>query len=280
MAYAVLTFNELPHIGFAHHFQMENYRQQHSRSENSLELVYVKEGAITAQIAGKTLEIQPGSVALIFRQQPFHITALGSGLHRHCTVQLQLDYQFTVFEEDTPPPVDFNGLLLPLVLPPCAETESIKKELYGIVSDIGISRRERELPAALTALGILAKLDQLQRQKTVSGNTASIWEYRIKQYLARHIHKEITLNDIATALGKTPNYLNSVFRESTGTSIHRYINSEKVQLIAAMMENREMSFKTACASVGITDVAYGYRLFKKHMGVTMRTYLSGENKSG
>ena len=47
--------------------------------------------------------------------------------------------------------------------------------------------------------------------------------------------------------------------------------------IAEMMETREMPFKTACAAVGITDVAYGYRLFKQYMGVPMRAYLSGEH---
>lgn len=279
MAYAALEFSGLPRIGFAHHFRMKNYEQKHKRYENSLELVYVKEGAVNACVCGQTLELVPGSVAVIFRCEPFSIASADGGLHRHCTVQLQFDYRLTVLPDSTPPPEGFGGLLLPLVLPPCAETETIKKELYAIVSEIGISRRERELSAAAAALGILARLDQMQRQQTVAGNTASIWEYRIKQYIAQHIHKEITLEALAAALKKTPNYLNSVFRSATGTSIHRYINSEKVQLIAEMMAGREMSFKAACDSVGIADVSYGYRLFKKHMGVTMRAYLSGEQKT-
>ena len=130
----------------------------------------------------------------------------------------------------------------------------------------------------MAALGILSKIDRIGRRQAATESTTSLWEYKIKEYIARYIHKNITLGDIAAALQKTPNYLNSVFHEATGTSIHRYINGEKVKRIAEILENREMSFQDACAAVAITDVSYGYRLFKKHMGVTMRSYLSGERK--
>ena len=279
MAYAVLKFNALPRVGFAHHFHVENYEQNHKKEENSLEIVYVKEGNALLETGGLCTELVPGSVAVIFRTLPFSIRAVNGALHRHCSVQLQLDYSLTLMEDGTPPPTDFEGLLLPLIVPPCAEAENVKKELYAIVAELGVSRREREFSAALTALGILSHLDQWQRQKSMTGSTASIWEYRIKQYIARHLHTDISLEALAAALGKTPNYLNSVFRAATGSSILRYINGEKVQRIAEMMETREMPFKTACAAVGIADVAYGYRLFKQYMGVTMRTYLSGEYKN-
>ena len=277
MKYAALEFNTLPRVGFAHHFHVENYEQNHKKQENSLEIVYVKEGTVLLESGGVCTEVAPGSVAVIFRTMPFSIRAVDGALHRHCSVQLQFDYRLSLLDDTTPPPAEFEGLLLPLILPPCAEAENIRKELYTIVSELGVSRCEREFPAALTALGILARLDGLQRQKSITGNTSSIWEYRIKQYIARHLHTDITLSDIAEALGKTPNYLGSVFRAATGSSILQYINGEKVRRIAEMMETREMPFKTACAAVGITDVAYGYRLFKQYMGVPMRTYLSGEH---
>lgn len=278
MAYAALEFAGVPRIGFAHHFSMEHYAQNLYKSESSFELVYVKEGAVTVCTDNLTFTVPPGGILLLFRNAPFSLSSADGKMHRHCSVQLKTDYRVTLLSDGEQPPDGFCCLLLPLVLPPCSETENIKKDLYTIVSDIGTARRERELSAAVTALGILGRLDQIQRQRSITGNPASIWEYRIKQYITRHIHKEITLDEIAAALDKTPNYLNSVFRRATGTSIHRYINNEKVQLIADLMENRSMSFKAACASVGIADVSYGYRLFKKHMGVTMSSYLSGERK--
>lgn len=279
MPYAAVTFSEIPRIGFAHHFRVESYAHKQTKTENSLEIVYVKEGTIHATVGEVAVEIPSGSVAVIPRTVPFAFSSADGQPNQHCSVQLKMPCRITLLSDGEQPPDGFCGLLLPLVLPPCAETESIKKDLYAIVSDIGISRAEREMTAAAAAMGILARLDQLQRQQTVTGSTASIWEYRIKQYIARHIHKPITLTDIAVALDKTPNYLNSVFHSATGSGIHRYINNEKVRLIAELLETREVSFKDACAAVAIDDVIYGYRLFKKHMGMTTRAYLSGEHRT-
>lgn len=281
MAYAALDFSHLPRVGFAHHFYMDKYMQKHRRKENSIEIVYIKEGDAVLEAFGRMFDIKKGSIVLLFRCEPFCIYSADGTSHKHCSVQLNLDYTLTVLEDGELPPESFEGLLLPFVLPPCGETESIKKDLYTIVSDIGISRAKRSKTAAALAMGILGKLDQVHRREAASERTGtSLLEYKIKTYIASHIHKNITLQDLSDALGKTPNYLNSAFRQATGISIHRYINNEKVRLIAEVMEGREVSFKTACESVSIMDVAYGYRLFKKHMGVTLRTYLSSEYREG
>lgn len=279
MPYAAVSFSQLPRIGFAHHFYTEKYNQSYKGCESSMEIVYFEEGAVNATFYGQSFKIAPGSIVLIFRNAPFELSSAEAGLHRHCCIQLQMDYDVTILGDDKQPPQGHGGLLLPLILPPCAETENIKKELYTIVSNIGVSREDYELSAAAAALGILAQLDQRwRRQADIKNVSSEFWEYRIKQYITAHIQEDISLESVSKALGRTPNYLNSVFRDATGNTIRRYINSEKVRIIAEMMKFRGMSFKTACASMSITDVAYGYRLFKQYTGVTTRTYLSGEHR--
>ncbi len=275
---ALLQFTGLPPIGFAHHFYMENYQQNHKIPEQSFELVYVKTGCILAELYGQTYEVQPGSLFVLFRHLPYHLHSADGGPQAHCSIQLIMDYSCEFLGEDQGLPEEFPGLTLPLILPPGPETESLNKDLYGLVSDLSISREKYGFAASLAACGILAKLDSLYRQKLHNNkNTSSYWEYKIKRYIAEHLHQRITLNHLACALGKTPNYLNSVFREDTGISIHQYINREKMQLVAELMENKNLSFQMACENVAITDMSHGYRLFKKHMGVTPGAYLSGEH---
>ena len=277
MSGALLHFTGLPQIGFAHHFYMENYRQDHKTPEKSFELVYVKTGCIIAELYGRTFQVQPGSLFVLFRHLPYRLSSADGGPQAHLSVQLIMDYTCEFVEESQGLPEDFDGLALPMVIPPGPETEAIKKELYSLVSDLGISREKYGFPAALAACGILAKLDSLYRQNLRSSkNTSFYWEYKIKRYIAEHIHQNISLDVLASALGKTPNYLNSVFREAAGVSIHQYMNREKMQLVAELMENRDMPFQMACENVAITDLSHGYRLFKKHMGVTPGAYLAGE----
>jgi methylphosphotriester-DNA--protein-cysteine methyltransferase len=42
------------------------------------------------------------------------------------------------------------------------------------------------------------------------------------------------------------------------------------------MEDRGLTFRDACENVSITDLSHGYRLFKRHMGVTPKQYISAE----
>lgn len=278
MSGALLQFTGLPKIGFAHHFYMENYQQIHKSPEQSFELVYVKNGCILAELYGQTYEIRPGSLFVLFRHLPYHLYSADGGPQTHCSVQLIMDYTCEFLREGQGLPEDFGGLTLPLVLPPGPEAESLKKDLYALVADLGISREKYGFAASLAACGILAKLDSLYRQKLHSSkNTSSYWEYKIKRYITEHIHQHISLDYLSCALGKTPNYLNSVFREAAGISIHQYMNREKMQLVAELMKNKNMSFQMACENVAITDISHGYRLFKKHMGVTPGAYLAGEH---
>lgn len=280
MSYTTLQFNTIPHIGFAHHFYMENYCQKHNISEKSLELVYVKNGEIIAEVYGMSFKVHEGSIFLLFRDLPYKLYSAGGVPQAHCSIQLVFDYSLSIIKDFYELPGDFNGLILPLVIAPGAETEMIKKELYTIVSELGTSREKYTLSASLAAMGILAKLDRICRWELYAKKkSASILEYKIKQYITEHIHKNIHLTDLETALEKTPNYLNSVFKLSTGLSINQYISKEKVRLIGELMENKGLSFKASCESVAIMDVSYGYRLFKKHMGVTPKTYLLGNRKS-
>ena len=62
--------------------------------------------------------------------------------------------------------------------------------------------------------------------------------------------------------------------------IHQYINKEKVRIISEIISERKLPFKKACESVGIEDVSYGYRMFKKHTGLTPSQFTDSQQYIG
>ena len=273
---ACITFSALPQIGFAHHFYMEqDYWQKYGRGDRSFELVYINSGGITGELYGQRFTAQPGSVLVLFRQLPIRLYSTDGIPQSHCSVQLIPDYDFTLLKAGELPPEDFNGILLPFVLSPGEECEAIKKDLFAIVSELGASRETNSLSASLRAMGILAKINAHYRSTLHSTASSSPLDYRIKRYIAGRLDKKITLQEIADRLGRSPNYLNGVFKKANGISIHQYINREKVRLMAELMENKGLSFRDACRNVGVEEVTYGYRLFKKQMGLSPGEYLRG-----
>ena len=277
--YLKVSFSQLPQIGFAHHFYTEQYEQRHCNPNMSLEVVYVKEGTFTAETYGRIGPVEPGSVLILLRAMPFHLFAPAGEPQAHCSVQLVLDYAWEIMDDSTEAPFEFSGLLLPALVPPGEEAERIKEDLYALVAEANTTRDTPPLSASVTALALLARLDRYFRRSRRQEHTPSLWEYRVKRYVAEHMQRDISLEEIGVALGKSPNHLNTVFKASTGMSIRRYINRQRVRRIAELMEGKGLPFKQACENVAIYDVAYGYRLFKQHMGVTTREYLNGERNN-
>lgn len=277
MSATLITFNKQPEFGFAHHTHWENSRQIQTDLQHSFVLVYVKSGQLTAKIYDKAFVAEAGSLLILFRHFPFELYTTDGAPQDYCSIQVYTDYTFSLMEDNRDFPKTFSGLALPVVTPPSVEIEGIKRDIFSIISHLSISRETYGFYASMTLCGILSKLDMIYRQKLHKGkNASSYWEYKIKRYLADHISRQLSLEELAKALGKTPNYLNSVFTKATGISIHQYINREKMRLIATMMEMRGLTFQQACENVGITDLSHGYRLFKKHMGITPKAYMNSD----
>ena len=273
MYYGELTFNTVPTIGFAHHLYAEKQQTTvYGRHHKGFEIVYISNGELELNYNEQTLTASTGSIVVLFRELP--ITLFGSAEQSHCTVQAEMPLQFTLLDNgEIPQP---NSLYLPFVIPPCPENERIKKMLYTIVSDLGVSREDNGFHAALQFMEILRLLDKHARTLYCELDNASLISYRVKQLISQQFDKTLTLADIAADLNKTPNYINRLFREANGITIHQYINREKAARIAELIRHRQIPFKTACDSVGIFDTAFGYRLFKKHIGITPKQFLNSK----
>lgn len=276
MAATLISFRDIPDFGFAHHVFTESTLQVQEDLQRSFVLVYVKSGQLTARIYERTLEAPAGSVLVLFRHVPFQLSSIGGAPQDYCSIQVCVDYDFALLEDGEDFPEAFAGLALPLVIPPGNEAELIKKDMLSVVSNLAVSREDYSFSAAMSVCGILNRMDVYYRQKQHRGKIASYWEYKIKRYLAEHIREIVSLEALAAAMGKTPNYLNNVFSQATGVSIHQHMNREKMKLVTALMEDRGLSFREACENVGITDLSHGYRLFKRYMGITPKAYMAGE----
>lgn len=275
MQSGLLRFQTIPQIGFAHHFYTEEDYRVHYGEDRSVEIVHVKSGDINGELYGKSFQVHAGEFLILFRHLPITLWSDGSTLQSHCSIQLIMDYAFSMIDKTTDIPEDADAMILPFVTPLCAETEAIKKELFAVVSDLGAGS-EGGFSAGLAGAGILLKLGRIYEKKLRGGQSApSLLEYRIRKYIAEHIGRKISLEELSERLHRTPNYLNHVFREKNGVSIHQYMNRERVRMIAELMQAKKLSFRTACENAGISDISYGYRLFKKHMGITPGEYLAG-----
>ena len=260
-------------IGFAHHFYIEGKYDIKYGMDRGIEIVYVSKGTLYGEYKEYKFRAEEGDFLVIVRHLPIRLYIDGENKHSHCSIQLNIPYEY----EDSLHNGETKGIPVPIVVPMCEETKQLKNELFAIVSRLNISREGNELSATIIAMYILESLSRLHRNRLdAKSPSKSILEYKVKKYISANIHTKLTISNIAFELGKSPNYLNFVFKKSCGENITQYINSEKVRLICEMIHLREIPFKTACENVGIEDLSYGYRLFKKHTGLTPGKYLQSK----
>ena len=272
-----LQFDSIPEIGFAHHFIAPEYQNDYTGHQKNFEVVCNTTGEIQIELYGRVYRIREGSIFIIFRELPIRLTALNSDNNEHYTIQLEMDYELSLQRDDQPPP-DQEGILLPLVIPPGKEAEEIRKELTSIILKMERESEQSTFGASLRVLGIFQKMDAYARNHRKGLHYSPAFEKisrQVKRYIEDRLGEKITLKEIAEAIGKTPNYINYSFQQVNGLTIARYIAREKVLKMAEQMQRMGKSFEEACAEVALTDISYGYRLFKQYMGVTPGEYRKG-----
>ncbi len=111
---------------------------------------------------------------------------------------------------------------------------------------------------------------------------AYVQQYSLKQYsqLIQKVLNHINLN-LNTALSLkslagmcfiSPSYLSYLFKQETGQTLTDYINTQRVERAARRLQNTDDTVAEIAEDVGILDVNYFTKIFKKSMGVTPTAY--------
>lgn len=105
-------------------------------------------------------------------------------------------------------------------------------------------------------------------------------EYRNFSPVVRQVIREVdldlslplTLSYFAELLNVNPSYLSSLFHRDTGQSVTDYVTGRRIRHAASLLQFSSLPIKTIAEQVGIKDVQYFTRLFKKNTGRTPREY--------
>ena len=99
----------------------------------------------------------------------------------------------------------------------------------------------------------------------------------IKSYLEEHYWRPLSLADLGAMTNLSPPYLNRLFRDSYGMSLHDYLSKLRMGRSAKLLrENLSLPIGKVAASVGIPDQRYFSRCFRSVFGVTPGEYRAGK----
>lgn len=113
------------------------------------------------------------------------------------------------------------------------------------------------------------RLNMEEHLSTDSSDPISV----IKDYIHAHLSDpELGRTSIAEEIHMNPDYLSHVFSTRTGTSLSSYIMDERMATAKRLLATTSLSTQQLCSQIGIPNVSYFYRQFKKSSGMTPQQY--------
>ena len=95
---------------------------------------------------------------------------------------------------------------------------------------------------------------------------------KVMNYVNLNVAEPPTLKSLAAMCFISPSYLSALFKQETGSTLIDYINTQRVNRAAQLLVQNNHTIAAVAEEVGILDVNYFTKIFKKTLGVTPTRY--------
>ncbi len=92
------------------------------------------------------------------------------------------------------------------------------------------------------------------------------------EYLQTNYDKDITNEMIGEQFHFNPSYINRIFKQHTGSSLHEFLISYRINLAMELLRTTKIPVSEIAASVGFPDIPHFIKSFKKISGKTPGKY--------
>jgi two-component system response regulator YesN len=96
--------------------------------------------------------------------------------------------------------------------------------------------------------------------------------HRIRELIDARFSEALTVEELASSVYLSPNYIRTLFKEKTGQTILEYMTKVRIERASGLLQNKSLKIHEIARAVGYENVSYFCSLFQKHRGVTPNEY--------
>lgn len=100
------------------------------------------------------------------------------------------------------------------------------------------------------------------------GRLSPTREQRAKELLASQLDENISVAEVASACGLSRTHFTRAFRQTTGTTPHRWVQQFKVDRVKQMLRGTALPIAEVAAACGFADQSHLTRTFRQWVGLT------------
>jgi AraC-like DNA-binding protein/DNA-binding MarR family transcriptional regulator len=114
----------------------------------------------------------------------------------------------------------------------------------------------------------------------VAGRGSLTWKLgRVTDYIDANLGKKLPLSALAKVFGASVSHFNTVFKQSTAMSVHRYVMQRRVERARELLDGG-VPIATVALEAGFSDPSHLARWTRRLLGVTPRHVSTGERLLG
>ena len=109
----------------------------------------------------------------------------------------------------------------------------------------------------------------------VKKRSTALYSAPVRQILVTidaSIDGDLSLKRFANELFLNTSYLSSLFKKETGMTLTDYVNQHRINTAKRLLKSTTLSIQAVATSVGISDIHYFTRLFRRETGHSPREY--------
>ncbi|SDO78191.1 two-component system, response regulator YesN [Paenibacillus sp. yr247] len=123
------------------------------------------------------------------------------------------------------------------------------------------------IPQATEGIGHIY-MDAINTIKALRKNKNRLDLTEVQAYIERHYQDQISLDTIAHHFFVSKEHLSRSFKSFTGENISDTIIRRRMEKARELIVEHQLAIKNVAEITGYSDIAYFYRVFKKHYGLT------------
>ena len=162
----------------------------------------------------------------------------------------------------------------------CKDPQTVREALYNIYLSRGPEPQCEALMTGYLYIFMANLMKEAAAMAPSAGNTSSQYVLAAIKYIQFNYSHDISIDDIAKAVGVSRSHLYRVFMSNVGQSPIDYLTSYRISEACSLLKNSSLSIAEIAVSVGFFDQFYFSRVFKKVKGVPPSKYLATLEKEG
>lgn len=101
---------------------------------------------------------------------------------------------------------------------------------------------------------------------------------KVLDYVEKNLDQDISLNSAADSIFKNRSYLSRLFKKAMGMTFSEYLIKKRTDTALYLLRETELPVAEICTRIGIDNVYYFYRFFKRETGKTPGDIRTGESE--